>query len=203
MSGEPSTHDGSLWGGRFSEGPSPEMVNLSRSTHFDWRLVPYDLDATRAHAAELQRHGYLTEQQLSDLTSALDSLKEDFLEGRLIPSEADEDVHGALERELIARVGPETGGAVRAGRSRNDQIATFVRMFLRDNSSSIRHILIEIIRILILRSEEAGTHYMPGRTHFQHAQPVLVAHHLLAHAWPLVRNVQRLDDWAQRNDQSP
>ena len=203
MSGEPSTHDGSLWGGRFSEGPSPEMVNLSRSTHFDWRLVPYDLDATRAHAAELQRQGYLTEQQLSDLTSALDSLKEDFLEGRLVPSEADEDVHGALERELIARVGPETGGAVRAGRSRNDQIATFVRMFLRDNSSSIRHILIEIIRILILRSEEAGTHYMPGRTHFQHAQPVLVAHHLLAHAWPLLRNVQRLDDWAQRNDQSP
>ncbi len=203
MSGEPSTHDGSLWGGRFSEGPSPEMVNLSRSTHFDWRLVPYDVDATRAHAAELQRHGYLTEQQLSDLTSALDSLKEDFLEGRLVPSEADEDVHGALERELIARVGPETGGAVRAGRSRNDQIATFVRMFLRDNSSSIRQILLEIIRILILRSEEAGHHYMPGRTHFQHAQPVLVAHHLLAHAWPLLRDVQRLDDWAQRNDQSP
>jgi argininosuccinate lyase len=108
-----------------------------------------------------------------------------------------------LERELITRVGAETGGAVRAGRSRNDQIATFVRMYLRDQTHSIRHMLIEVIRILVLRSEEAGTHFMPGRTHFQHAQPVLVAHHLLAHAWPLLRDIQRLDDWAVRNDASP
>jgi argininosuccinate lyase len=179
------------------------MAKLSQSTHFDWRLVPYDLDATRAHASELARQGYLTAEQLSTLTSALDSLREDFLEGRLTPSPDDEDVHGALERELITRVGAETGGAVRAGRSRNDQIATFVRMYLRDQTHSIRHMLIEVIRILILRSEEAGTHYMPGRTHFQHAQPVLVAHHLLAHAWPLLRNIQRLDDWGVRNDASP
>jgi argininosuccinate lyase len=161
------------------------------------------LDATRAHASELARQGYLTAEQLSTLTSALDSLREDFLEGRLNPSPDDEDVHGALERELITRVGAETGGAVRAGRSRNDQIATFVRMYLRDQTHSIRHMLIEIIRIFILRSEEAGIHYMPGRTHFQHAQPVLVAHHLLAHAWPLLRDIQRLDDWAVRNDASP
>ena len=203
MTSEPSTYDGSLWGGRFSEGPSPEMAKLSQSTHFDWRLVPYDLDATRAHASELARQGYLSAEQLSTLTSALDSLREDFLEGRLTPSEDDEDVHGALERELISRVGADTGGAVRAGRSRNDQIATFVRMYLRDQTHSIRHMLIEVVRILILRSEEAGVHYMPGRTHFQHAQPVLVAHHLLAHAWPLLRNIQRLDDWAVRNDVSP
>jgi argininosuccinate lyase len=203
MTSEPSTHDGSLWGGRFSEGPSPEMAKLSQSTHFDWRLVPYDLDATRAHASELARQGYLSAEQLSTLTSALDSLREDFLEGRLTPSADDEDVHGALERELISRVGADTGGAVRAGRSRNDQIATFVRMYLRDQTHSIRHMLIEVVRILILRSEEAGVHYMPGRTHFQHAQPVLVAHHLLAHAWPLLRNIQRLDDWAVRNDASP
>jgi len=203
MTSEPSTHDGSLWGGRFLEGPSPEMAKLSQSTHFDWRLVPYDLDATRAHASELARQGYLTTEQLSTLTSALDALREDFLEGRLSPTADDEDVHGALERELISRVGADTGGAVRAGRSRNDQIATFVRMYLRDQTHSIRHMLIEVVRILILRSEEAGSHYMPGRTHFQHAQPVLVAHHLLAHAWPLLRNIQRLDDWAVRNDASP
>jgi len=165
--------------------------------------VPYDLDATRAHASELARQGYLTAEQLSTLTSALDSLREDFLEGRLNPSPDDEDVHGALERELISRVGAETGGAVRAGRSRNDQIATFVRMYLRDQTHSIRHMLIEVIRILVLRSEEASTHCMPGRTHFQHAQPVLVGHHLLAHAWPLLRDIQRLDDWAVRNDASP
>jgi len=161
------------------------------------------LDATRAHASELARQGYLTAEQLSTLTSALDSLREDFLEGRLNSSPDDEDVHGALERELISRVGAETGGAVRAGRSRNDQIATFVRMYLRDQTHSIRHMLIEIIRIFILRSEEAGTHYMPGRTHFQHAQPVLVAHHLLAHAWPLLRDIQRLEDLASMPMPSP
>ena len=203
MAGDPSTHEGSLWGGRFSDGPSPEMAALSKSTHFDWRLVPYDLEATRAHASELAKAGYLSEQQLADLTSALESIREDFLDGRLSPTDDDEDVHGALERELIERVGPETGGAVRAGRSRNDQIATFVRMFLRDHSASIRTLLVELARVLVLRSEEAGTNVMPGRTHFQHAQPVLVAHHLLAHAWPVVRDIQRLDDWSVRNNASP
>jgi argininosuccinate lyase len=203
MAGDPSTHEGSLWGGRFSDGPSPEMAALSKSTHFDWRLVPYDLEATRAHAVELASAGYMTKQQLADLTSALESLGEDFVDGRLVPNEDDEDVHGALERELIERVGPETGGAVRAGRSRNDQIATFVRMFLRDQTASIRSLLIELARVLVLRSEEAGHNVMPGRTHFQHAQPVLVAHHLLAHAWPVVRDIQRLDDWSVRNNVSP
>ena len=203
MSGDPSTHEGSLWGGRFSDGPSPEMAALSKSTHFDWRLVPYDLEATRAHAKELAKQGYLTKQQAADLASALDSLREDFVDGRLLPIEGDEDVHGALERELISRVGPETGGAVRAGRSRNDQIATFVRMFLRDHTASIRALLVELAQVLVLRSEEAGTNVMPGRTHFQHAQPVLVAHHLLAHAWPLIRDIQRLDDWSARNNVSP
>jgi argininosuccinate lyase len=179
------------------------MARLSKSTHFDWRLVPYDLDASVAHARQLASHGYLSQAQLSDLLAAIDSLRSDYLEGRFQPEDSDEDVHGAIERELIARVGHETGGALRAGRSRNDQIATFVRMFLRDHVKSIRHMLIELVRILILRAEEAGEHYMPGRTHFQLAQPVLLAHHLLAHAWPLVRNIQRIDDWSVRNDASP
>ncbi len=197
------THDGSLWGGRFSDGPSWEMQQLSRSTHFDWQLAIYDLEATAAHVGQLTSHGYLTTDQHETVQAALDSMREDFLEGRLEPREDDEDVHGALERELISRVGAETGGAIRAGRSRNDQIATFVRMYLRDHSRGIRHILIELARILILRSEEAAEKVMPGRTHFQHAQPVLVAHWLLAHAWPLVRNISRLDDWAKRNNHSP
>ena len=199
----PGTHEGALWGGRFQEGPSWEMAQLSRSTHFDWQLVPYDLQATAAHARQLLAHGYLERDQLDTLQAALDSMAEDYVDGRLEPRPDDEDVHGALERELIARVGPEIGGAIRAGRSRNDQIATFVRMYLRDRTSGIRHILLELIRILILRLEEAGQRVMPGRTHFQHAQPILVAHWLLAHAWPLVRNIQRLDDWSARNNFSP
>ena len=204
MSDETSgTHEGSLWGGRFSGGPSFELQQLSRSTHFDWQLASYDMEATAAHVRQLRAQEYLTAEQTETVLAALESMREDYLEGRLEPRADDEDVHGGLERELIARVGAESGGAIRAGRSRNDQIATFVRMYLRDRARAIRHVLIEVIRILILRSEEAGEAIMPGRTHFQHAQPVLVAHWLLAHAWPLVRNIERLDDWSVRNNHSP
>lgn len=201
MSGQ--THEGALWGGRFGSGPSFEMQRLSKSTHFDWRLVPYDLDATAAHAKALTERGLLTAASLKTLGSALAKIGKDFASGAIAPGEHDEDVHGWLERILIEAVGAEIGGSLRAGRSRNDQIATFIRLYMRDTSHAIRHILIELVRILISRSEEAGERVMPGRTHFQHAQPVLVAHYLLAHAWPLVRDISRIDDWAKRNNVSP
>jgi argininosuccinate lyase len=201
MSGQ--THEGALWGGRFGSGPSFEMQRLSKSTHFDWRLVPCDLDATKAHAKALKERGLLTVASLKALESALAKIGKDFAAGTIAPGEHDEDVHGWLERILIEAVGPEIGGSLRAGRSRNDQIATFIRLYMRDTSRAIRHILIELVRILISRSEEAGERVMPGRTHFQHAQPVLVAHYLLAHAWPLVRDISRIDDWAKRNNVSP
>lgn len=197
------THDGSLWGGRFESGPSFEMRRLSKSTHFDWRLVTYDVDATIAHAVQLCEAGYLSADALETVRQALAAMREEFLADALHPVETDEDVHGALERILIERVGEDIGGALRAGRSRNDQIATFVRLYMRDSASAVRHILIELVRILITRSEDAGDRIMPGRTHFQHAQPVLIAHHLLAHAWPMVRNIQRIDDWSVRNSVSP
>lgn len=197
------THDGSLWGGRFESGPSFEMQRLSKSTHFDWRLVTYDLDATAAHATQLSHAGYLSSEALATVRRTLEAMRADLLADALHPVETDEDVHGALERILIERVGEDIGGALRAGRSRNDQIATFVRLYMRDSASAVRQILIELVRILITRSEDAGDRIMPGRTHFQHAQPVLIAHHLLAHAWPMVRNIQRLDDWSARNSVSP
>ncbi|MFM1953309.1 MAG: hypothetical protein RL187_518 [Actinomycetota bacterium] len=197
------TQDGALWGGRFSSGPDFTLQRLSQSTHFDWRLVPYDLDASAAHARALAAAQLLSTEDLATVLSALETMRDDFLSDRLHPREDDEDVHGALERVLIDRVGPSLGGSLRAGRSRNDQIATFVRMFMRDTAKAIRHILIEIVRILLQRSEDVGDAVMPGRTHFQHAQPILVAHYLLAHAWPLVRDIQRLDDWRVRNDVSP
>ena len=198
----PGTHEGSLWGGRFQQGPDWTLQQLSRSTHFDWQLVPYDLDATAAHSRALQAAGYLSASQLETVEASLESMREDYLEGRLEPRPDDEDVHGALERELITRVGDDLGGMIRAGRSRNDQIATFVRMYLRERFRAIRQILVETVRILITRSEDAGDAVMPGRTHFQHAQPVLVAHYFLAHAWPLVRDIQRIDQWADRNNYS-
>lgn len=197
------TGEGSLWGGRFSAGPDEALARLSKSTHFDWRLVPYDLDATAAHARALCSAGHLSTEDLATVVAALATIREDFHEGRVQPSDVDEDVHGALERILIGRIGETLGGSLRAGRSRNDQIATFVRMYARDSARSIRAHLLEFARIIIQRSDDVGDAAMPGRTHFQHAQPVLVAHYLLAHAWPLVRDIQRLDDWASRNGVSP
>ncbi len=197
------TGEGALWGGRFSSGPDYTLQRLSKSTHFDWRLVSYDLDATAAHARALSSAGHLGSDDLATVLAALETIREDYLADRIQPRESDEDVHGALERILIERVGETLGGSLRAGRSRNDQIATFVRMYARDASRSLRSVLLECVRILIQRSEEVGDHAMPGRTHFQHAQPVLVAHYLLAHAWPMIRNIQRIDDWSARNNVSP
>ncbi|RAU89646.1 argininosuccinate lyase, partial [Mycobacterium colombiense] len=117
-----STREGSLWGGRFADGPSDALAALSKSTHFDWVLAPYDIVASRAHTVILFRAGLLTEEQRDGLLAGLDQLAEDVADGSFSPLVTDEDVHGALERGLIDRVGPDLGGRLRAGRSRNDQV---------------------------------------------------------------------------------
>ena len=198
MNDDSGTARGRLWGGRFGSGPSPELEALSRSTHFDWRLVPYDLAGSRAHATALHRAGLLGEEDLGALHRALAALAARYASGDLRPDPADEDVHGALERLLVEEVGAELGGRLRAGRSRNDQIATLLRMFLRDRARVLARLVVDLASAL---AEQAARHPdtpMPGRTHLQHAQPVLLAHHLLAHAWPLVRDLSRLRDWDRR-----
>src|SRR5204863_5668717 len=172
-----TTNDGKLWGGRFASGPSPELEALSRSTHFDWRLVPYDLAGSRAHAHALHRAGLLTGADLGSLESGLDALLAAYDGGTLVPSDGDEDVHGALERLLLEEVGPEVGGRLRAGRSRNDQIATLFRCYLLDHAETIAGQVLDLVEAL---TGQASTHLgaiMPGRTHLQHAQPVLLSHH--------------------------
>ena len=198
-----ATNDGSLWGGRFSSGPSPELQRLSRSTHFDWQLAPYDLAGSRAHAEALAAAGYLTDDELTRMLAALESIEARFRDGSLAPRHEDEDVHGALEAALVAEAGPELGGKLRAGRSRNDQIATLVRLYLRDHGRVIATELRALIGALAAQADAHPDAAMPGRTHLQHAQPVLLAHHLLAHAWPLVRDLERLRDFAARADRSP
>ncbi|MCK9795472.1 argininosuccinate lyase [Isoptericola sp. 4D.3] len=193
----------SLWGGRFSGGPSPELQALSQSTHFDWVLAPYDIRGSRAHARVLHAAGLLTADELTGMLEALDVLLADVEAGAFLPVLGDEDVHTALERGLIERAGAELGGKLRAGRSRNDQIATLVRLYLRDQSRVVvRHVL-DVVDALIVQAQAAGDAVMPGRTHLQHAQPVLLAHQLLAHAWPLLRDVDRLVDWDVRAARSP
>ncbi|WP_425436875.1 argininosuccinate lyase [Nocardia donostiensis] len=197
------TNEGALWGGRFASGPAEAMAALSKSTQFDWALAPYDIRASTAHAKVLHSAGLLSETDLAGMLAGLDRLAADVASGAFVPAESDEDVHGALERGLIERVGPELGGRLRAGRSRNDQVATLFRMWLRDAIRRVAAGLVEVVDALV---EQAAAHpdaVMPGKTHLQAAQPVLLAHHLLAHAHPLLRDIDRLRDADKRAAVSP
>ena len=194
---------GALWGARFTSGPSEALQSLSRSTHFDWQLADYDIAGSRAHARALAAAGYLSPGDLVAMLRALDELQAAVTDGTFRPTAADEDVHSALERGLIDRAGAELGGKLRAGRSRNDQIATLVRMLLRDHAKRISALVVDLIDALSSQAVSHQTAVMPGRTHLQHAQPVLLAHHLLAHCWPLVRNLERFRDWDARANSSP
>ncbi|MET4226640.1 argininosuccinate lyase [Oerskovia enterophila] len=193
----------SLWGGRFAGGPAEALAALSQSTHFDWRLAQHDIAGSRAHAKVLAAAGLLDEDELTAMLEALDVLAADVESGAFLPVLADEDVHTALERGLIERAGAELGGKLRAGRSRNDQIATLVRSYLREEARAIGLLVLDVVDALIEQAEAHPGAPMPGRTHLQHAQPVLLAHHLLAHAWPLLRDVDRFIDWDVRAGRSP
>ncbi|MDT0215386.1 argininosuccinate lyase [Rothia sp. ARF10] len=193
----------SLWGGRFTGGPADALAELSRSTHFDWRLALHDVAGSRAHARVLHAAGLLDETDLAAMLDALDRLAADVESGAFVPAPEDEDVHTALERGLIERAGADVGGRLRAGRSRNDQVATLVRMYLREHARTLAGLVLDVVDALVAQAERNPTVAMPGRTHLQHAQPVLLAHHLLAHAWPLLRDVERLRDWDARAALSP
>ena len=203
MADRHGTNEGSLWGGRFASGPADVMAALSKSTHFDWKLAPYDIAGSKAHARVLHRAELLSDDELAGMLSALQRLDDDVATGRFVPADSDEDVHGALERGLLERAGEDLGGKLRAGRSRNDQIATMVRMYLRDASRSIAAGVLDVVDALTGQAQQHPSAPMPGRTHLQHAQPVLLAHHLLAHAWPLLRDVERLRDLDARLAYSP
>lgn len=198
-----STREGSLWGGRFADGPSDALAALSKSTHFDWVLAPYDIVASRAHTVILFHAGLLTSEQRDGLLAGLDSLAEDVADGSFTPLVTDEDVHAALERGLIDRVGPDLGGRLRAGRSRNDQVATLFRMWLRDAVRRVADAALEVVAALAAQAAAHPAAIMPGKTHLQSAQPVLLAHHLLAHAHPLLRDVDRIVDFDRRAAVSP
>ncbi|MEX5301007.1 argininosuccinate lyase [Kocuria sabuli] len=197
------TNEGALWGGRFAGGPADALAALSRSTDFDWRLAPYDIAGSRAHARVLHTAGLLSGDELEGMISALDRLEADVRSGAYAPAPSDEDVHGSLEKGLIERAGPELGGKLRAGRSRNDQIATLGRMYLRDHAAIIARNVLDVVQALLDQARAHPEAPMPGRTHLQHAQPVLLSHHLLAHAWAMLRDVQRLVDWDARAAVSP
>jgi len=191
-----------LWGGRFSSGPSAALAALSLSVHFDWRLAPYDLASSRAHARVLHRAGLLDDTEIERMLAALDDLDAAVADGSFRPTADDEDVHTALERGLLERLGT-LGGKLRAGRSRNDQVATDLRLYLRDAVRRIVARVCELETAIVALAERNRTVAAPGMTHLQHAQPLLLAHQLLAHVHAFARDVDRFRDWDRRAAVSP
>jgi len=191
-----------LWGGRFASGPSDAMAALSRSVHFDWRLAPHDLQQTRAHARVLAAAGLLSAEELAHVDAAIDEVASGVAAGAIQPAAADEDVHTAIERLLVERLG-DLGGKLRAGRSRNDQVATDFRLFLRDAAQAIAVATLDLIAAIQGQARAHVDTASPGFTHLQHAQPVSFGHELAKHAHALLRDVDRLVDWRRRASVSP
>ncbi|WP_426505840.1 argininosuccinate lyase [Dactylosporangium sp. McL0621] len=199
MSSETPTR---LWGGRFAGGPAEALARLSVSVQFDWRLAPYDIAGSRAHARVLARAGLLDADELGRMLAALDDLESACAAGDFRPTVDDEDVHTALERGLLERLGT-LGGKLRAGRSRNDQVATDLRLYMRDHARGVAARIVELADALM---EQAARHIdtpAPGFTHLQPAQPISFGHQLLAHVQALLRDLDRLRDWDTRTSVSP
>ncbi|MFD0973691.1 argininosuccinate lyase [Plantactinospora endophytica] len=196
------TNRTSLWGGRFAGGPAEALARLSVSVQFDWRLAPYDLAGSRAHARVLAAAGLLDPDELGRMLAALDDLEAAVLTGTFRPTVEDEDVHTALERGLLERLGT-LGGKLRAGRSRNDQVATDLRLYLRDHARGLGARIVGLADALVEQAARNLETPAPGMTHVQHAQPVTFGHWLLAHVQPLLRDLDRLRDWDHRAAVSP
>ncbi len=188
----PVTGGRPLWAGRFSEAPSAEAAAFTRSLAFDVRLAPYDVRATAAHAFALHGAGVLSQDERDQIARALDDIGEELAAGTFDVDDADEDIHSAIERALIDRLG-EVGAKIHAGRSRNDLVVTDLRMWTKDAAAQVAAATRHLARGLADRAAEHPDAVMPGYTHLQQAQPVLLAHHLLAHAFALLRDAERFD----------
>jgi argininosuccinate lyase len=196
-----ATDAGRLWGGRFTTGPDEAAWALGVSTSFDRHLWRQDLAGSRAHARELERIGVLDPDELDRLLEAIDRCAELFTAGTFELRPDDEDVHGAIERWLVDELGP-LGGKLRAGRSRNDQIASDLRLWCRDACDDLV-VLVGALQAAFVEQAEAHLGWLaPGYTHLQRGQPVLLSHHLLAYVWMLDRDAGRLRDARARLDES-
>jgi argininosuccinate lyase len=191
-----------LWHGRFEAGPSDELLAFTVSLGYDRRLAGDDLAGSRAHVRGLARAGIVTDEEAGIVLAALDRVEDELRSGEFAFERSDEDIHTAIERRVTALAGPP-GAKLHTGRSRNDQVATDLRLWARRELGVVASRVLRLQRTLLERARDAGPAYLPGYTHLQRAQPVLLAHHLLAHGWALSRDVDRLVDCRHRLDVSP
>lgn len=191
-----------LWGGRFSQSPTDSVFALSRSIQFDWRLAPYDIVASIAHVHALKRGKVISDGVAESLEASLRELHEQIEQGIFSPIDSDEDVHSALERGLKEKLG-DVGGAIRAGRSRNDQVVTAFKLYLIDAMTGIAEGVQKTVAALLIQAEKNVDSIAPGFTHLQHAQPISFSHELAKHAVSLERDLDRIADWLNRSNLSP
>ncbi|MFZ2441510.1 MAG: argininosuccinate lyase, partial [Ilumatobacteraceae bacterium] len=191
-----------LWHGRFEGGPAAELMAFTESLSFDKRLWPDDIAGSVAHVHGLAHVGILTEIERDSVLAALDRVAREMGDGSFQFLAGDEDIHTAVERRVTELAGP-AGAKLHTGRSRNDQSATDVRLWMKRELLAVAARIVDLQAVLFQRAIDAGSVYLPGYTHLQRAQPVLLAHHLLAHGWALARDVDRLLDALERIDVSP
>ncbi len=190
-----------LWQGRFSTGPSDELMAFTESLSIDRQLWKQDIQGSLAHVAGLEVAGILSESDVAILISALHQVEAEMSKGDFIP-EGDEDIHSAVERR-VTEIAGDIGAKLHTGRSRNDQIATDMRLFVKSALVGVSSDTLALAEVLGDIAEAAGDAYLPGYTHTQRAQPILVAHHMLAHGWALLRDLDRMADAYRRTDVSP
>jgi argininosuccinate lyase len=191
-----------LWGGRFDSAPADAMAALSRSVHFDWRLAPYEIEVNLIHLKNLVEQGVVSKENGKKIESALLDLAKDIGSGRFKYTDIDEDVHSAIERGLTERCG-EVGGAIRAGRSRNDLVVTDFKLYLIDHLLEIASQISAMVKVINTQAANNLDVIAPGFTHTQHAQPITFAQELSKHSHALLRDIDRIFDWLKRNSFSP
>ena len=191
-----------LWQGRLGNGMAEEVAEFTISVQFDRVLATDDLAGSRAHVKGLAKAGILTDDEVGVLVDALDQVEAELADDAFVFEPGDEDVHTAVERR-VTEIAGDIGAKLHTGRSRNDQVATDLRLWCRRTLGALALDVIELQDVLLRRAGEAGDAYLPGYTHLQRAQPVLLAHHLLAHGWALARDVDRLVATIERLNVSP
>jgi argininosuccinate lyase len=191
-----------LWGGRFTGATDPLMEQFNASIGFDRRLWQADVQGSQAYAHALARSGILTESEAKQIAAGLEQVAAEWAAGEFAVQPGDEDIHTANERRLSELIGP-LAGKLHTGRSRNDQIATDVRLWLRGQIALLQGHLRQLIQVSVARAAAELELLMPGYTHLQPAQPVRWSHWLLSHAWAWQRDAERLDDLLARANRLP
>ena len=202
MTGAPDKTGSTLWHGRFEGGPAAALMAFTASLPFDQRLWRDDIHGSRAHVRGLARVGLLSDAERDAVLLALDQVWSELEAGTFAYVPTDEDIHTAVERRVTELAGP-AGAKLHTARSRNDQVATDLRLWCKRELVFVARGLYDLQEVLLNRSVEAGDTYLPGYTHLQRAQPILLAHHLLAHGWAFGRDIDRLLATVDRLDVSP